>query len=64
MTNATPRTNAKNGLCQRLLALGIEVRIRLIEHNQERLAIERARQCDPLALSGRQASPPSPIWVS
>jgi hypothetical protein len=52
--NATPRTDAKNGLCQRLFALHIQVRIGLIEHNQERVAIKRSppKEADGVLLDG------------
>ena len=49
---------------QRLVALGVEIGVRLVEHDQERIAIERARQRDALRLAGRSAVPCSPIWVS
>ena len=39
---------------QRLVAFGIEIGIRLVEHDQERIAVERARQRDALRLAGRQ----------
>ena len=39
---------------QRLVAFGVEIGIRLVEHDQERIAIERARERDALALPGRQ----------
>ena len=48
----TPRIASR----QRLLAFGIEVGVRLVEHDQERLAIERARKRNPLPLPGRQRS--------
>jgi hypothetical protein len=31
---------------QRLVAFRVKVRIRLVEHDEERIAIERARQAD------------------
>ena len=49
---------------QRLVALGIEIGIRLVEHDQERIAIERPRQRHALRLTGRKRVPCSPIWVS
>ena len=39
---------------QRLVALGVEIGVGLVEHDQERIAIERARQRDALRLPGRQ----------
>ena len=33
---------------QRLFAFGIEIGVRLVEHDQERIAVERARQRDAL----------------
>ena len=48
------RAHAENGLGERLLAFGIEIGIGLVEHDQERLAVERARERDALPLSGGQ----------
>ena len=39
---------------QRLVAFGVEIGIRLVEHDQERIAVERARQRHALRLAGRQ----------
>ena len=39
---------------QRLLAFVVEVGIRLVEHHQPRLAVERARERDALPLAGRK----------
>ena len=50
--DAAARAHAENRLGQRLLAFGIEIGIGLVEHDQERIAIERARERDPLLLSG------------
>ena len=44
-----------DGAHQAVLAVGIEIRIGLVEHHQERIAVNRARQPDALALSARQA---------
>src|SRR5205814_8143166 len=44
----------KNSAGQRLVAFGIEVGVRLVEHDQERVAVERASERDALRLSGRQ----------
>ena len=41
-------------LGQRLLALGVEVGVRLVQHHQERIAIERPGKRNALALPGRQ----------
>ena len=48
----TPRM----ALGQRLVAFGVEVGIGLVEHDQERIAVERARQRDALA-PGRPTAP-------
>jgi len=55
-----PRTARVSGL----VALAVEVGVRLVEHDQERIAVERARQRHALGLAGRSAVPCSPIWVS
>ena len=47
-------TRRANRTRQRLVALGVEVGIRLVEHDQERIAVQRPRQRDPLRLAGRQ----------
>ncbi len=39
-------------LGQGLLPLGVEVRVRLVEHDQEGIAVERARKRNALALAG------------
>lgn len=52
--DAAARANAENGLGERILAFCIEIRIWFVEHDEERIAVERARQRDPLPLSGRQ----------
>ena len=43
-----------DGAVERRLAFGIEVGIGLVEHEQHRIAKERARQREALALAGRQ----------
>ena len=43
-----------NGIAQRRLALGVQIRIRLIQNQNERIAVERTRKCDPLALTAGQ----------
>ena len=40
---------------QRLLALVVEIGVRLVEHDEERIAVERAGQADALALAAGQA---------
>ena len=42
---------------QRLLAFVVEVGVRLVEHHQARLAVQRARERDALALAGRERLP-------
>src|SRR5689334_1092781 len=44
----------RNRLMERRLALVVEVRVRLVEYDQERIAIESARQRDALPLPGGQ----------
>ena len=39
---------------QRLVALAVEIGVRLVEHDQERIAVERARQRHALGLAGRE----------
>ena len=51
------RANAENGLGERLLAFGIEIGIGLVEHDQERLAVESARERNSLLLSSGQRRP-------
>jgi hypothetical protein len=46
---------------QRLVALGIEIGIRLIQNDQERIARANATRC---AWPAESAAPCSPIWVS
>ena len=48
------RLEVGDGLAQGQLALVVEIGVRLVEHDQERVAIERARQRDALALSARE----------
>ena len=52
--DAAARAHAEDGAGQRLVAFRVEVGIGLVEHDQERIAIERARQRDALRLAGRQ----------
>ena len=48
------RAKAEDGAGQRFVAFGIEIGIGLVEHDQERIAIKRARERDALRLAGRQ----------
>ena len=48
------RAQPENGARQRLVAFGIEIGIGLVEHDKERIAIERARERQALRLPGRQ----------
>ena len=52
--DAAARAHAEDGAGQRLLALAVEIGVRLVEHDQERVAVERAGQRDALALAGRK----------
>jgi hypothetical protein len=54
--DAAAGAHAEDGAGQRLVAFRVEVRIRLVEHDKERIAIERARQADALRLAGRQCA--------
>src|SRR5512141_2726612 len=57
----------QNGLSERLLAIGIEIRRRLVEHHKKWIAIKRAGETDTLSLTGRKRHPaftnPCPISV-
>ncbi|MNT65893.1 hypothetical protein D3C72_2039140 [compost metagenome] len=46
-------TNAENGRRQRILTFGIEIGIRLIEHDEKGVSIKRPRKGDPLFLPRR-----------
>jgi hypothetical protein len=48
------RAQAENGAGQRFVAFGVEIGIGFVEHDQERIAIKRARQRDALRLAGGQ----------
>ena len=50
-------THVQDRLCQRLLALGVEIGGGLIEHDQERFAVEGTREPDTLPLPCRQRQP-------
>src|SRR5262245_23249065 len=56
--NSATRAHALNRSRQGFLSLGIEVRTRLVKDHQERIAIERTREPDALALTGRQGHSP------
>src|SRR3954454_5188593 len=45
-------SDAHDRLCQRMLAFGVEIRIRLVEDHKKRIAVERASQGNALTLSG------------
>ena len=53
--DAAPRADAENGVRECLLALGIEIGIRFVQHHEKRLAVERAGKRDALTLAGRQS---------
>ena len=55
--DAAARATREDRLGQGFVAFGIEIGIRLVEHDQERIAVERARQRDALRLTGRERSP-------
>jgi hypothetical protein len=50
------RPHPCNRLGQRFLAFGIQIGIGLVEHHQERLAVERTRQSNSLLLAGGERS--------
>ena len=50
--DATSRLDADDGLGKGGFAFGVEVRVRLVEDDEERIAVERAGQADALALPG------------
>ena len=52
--DAAARANAQDGARQRLVAFAVEAGVRLVEHHQEGLTIERPGKPDPLALAGRE----------
>ena len=49
---------------QRRFPLAVEIGVRLIEHDQKRIAVQCPRQRHPLALPGRQNRAASPMRVS
>ena len=50
-------THAHDCIDQRVLALGIEIRVGFVQHHEERPSVERARKPDALALSSRERGP-------
>ena len=50
--NAAACTDAEDRSGQSLVALTVEIGIRFIENHKERIAVERPRERDALALSG------------
>jgi hypothetical protein len=52
-----PCTNPENGGGERLLAFGVEIGIGLVEHDKERVTIERARRRHALLLTGGKRRP-------
>jgi len=56
----TPRI----GVCQSFIAAGIQVRIRLVEDDKERIAVERSGQARSVRLSADSVSPRWPTCVS
>jgi hypothetical protein len=51
-----PCTNSENG-GERLLAFGVEIGIGLVEHDKERVTIERTRRSHALLLTGGKRRP-------
>src|SRR5215207_5647339 len=58
--DAAAGARAQDRLGQRLLSLGVEVGVRLVKHEQERVAVERARKRDALPLPRRERGPALP----
>ena len=54
--DAVALAHAENRLGQSFVALRVEIGIGLVEHDQERIAIERAGERDALRLAGRERS--------
>ncbi|MDA9409932.1 hypothetical protein XH80_25275 [Bradyrhizobium sp. CCBAU 45384] len=52
--NAAALTNVHNCFGQRLFTVRIQIRGRLVEHDQEGISIERACKSNTLSLTGRQ----------
>ena len=57
-TTVTLPRRACSAVAERLFAGAVEVGIGLVEHQQLRLAVQRPRQGDALALAGREQAPP------
>ena len=55
------RPNPQDGVSQCLLALAVEIGVRLVENDQKRTTVEGTRQGEPLALS---VLPPVLRWVA
>jgi hypothetical protein len=53
--DAVPGAHAEERLGQSLLPRAVEVRVRLVEDDQEGIAVKRAREPHPLALTGRES---------
>ena len=49
--DAAARPNAQNGAGQGVVAVAIEIGIGLVENDQERIAVKRPGEPDPLALA-------------
>src|SRR4051794_2855382 len=49
--NASVAPQGLNGLAQGILAVGVEVRVRLIENDQKRVSEDSSRKADPLSLA-------------
>src|SRR3954452_14496595 len=58
--NPTPCSHICNGLREGLLAFRIEVRVGLVQHHQERIAVEGASQRNALTLAARERHPALP----
>src|SRR5438445_11833990 len=52
--DALVATQDRDGATERVLAVGIEIRVRLVEYDQERVAEDGAREANALALACRQ----------
>ena len=62
--DAAALPHREDGLVQGLVAGAVEAGIGLVEHDQERVAVEGAGKRDALALAAREEAPPSPMRVS
>ena len=52
--DAATQTDLQDGAVERRVTLGVEVRVRFVEHDQERLAVECTGQRNTLALADGQ----------